>query len=294
MSSNTNLVIARVLNRLRGALGTGETPPNSNHNFITEWYNKTVAKVGDGPWCEMTNTWSTWTGGAQSLKAGRAYTVYAVRDAIAQTRGSSWHWGTKGMKAGDQVYYDWTGKKGNADLVDHTGTVEQILGDGTFYVLEGNTSGNKLLRMRRDGKYVVGYVRLNWAALGPIAPTPPSKPVVKPKPDVAKTKRIQTLLEVSTDGHWGSATDTRAQTMRTAARAHVGWPKRVAGRFNIVLAQRIIDTIEDGVWGPRSQASLNNWVELFQRALGVPVDGDWGPRTDNAYLAARKQNLNNF
>jgi hypothetical protein len=292
--STTKLAIDRVLNRLRGALGTGETPPNSNHNFITEWYNKTVAKIGDGPWCEMTNTWAAWTGGAQSLKAGRAYTVYAVRDALAGTRGSSWHWGTKGMKAGDQVYYDWSGRKMNADLVDHTGTVEQILGDGTFHVLEGNTTGNKLLRMRRDGKYVVGYVRLDWEALGPIAPTPAPKPPAKPKPNPVTTKRLQSLLEVASDGKWGAVTDSRAQLMRTAARAKVGWPKRVNKPFRIVEVQRIVDTKEDGVWGNRSQASLSGWVELFQHALGVPADGDWGPRTDNAFLAARKRNLNNF
>lgn len=296
MSANTKLVIDRVLNRLRGALGTGETPPNSNHNFITEWYNKTVAKIGNGPWCEMTNTWAMWTGGAQSLKSGRAYTVYAARDALLKIRGSSWTYGTKGMTAGDQVYYDWSGQKGNLDLVDHTGTVEQILGDGTFYVLEGNTTGNLLRRMRRDGKYVVGYVRFDWAALGPIAPTPAPapKPVVKPKSDPVTVKKIQNLLEVNPDGRWGSNTDSRAQLLRTAARAKVGWPKKVVRPFRIIETQRVIDTTEDGVWGPRSQASLNHWVKQFQLALGVPVDGDWGPRTDNAYLAARKRNLNNY
>jgi len=294
MSTNTKLMIERVLNRLRGALGTGETPPGSNHNFITEWYNKTVKKIGDGPWCEMTNTWAMWTGGAQSLKNGRAYTVWAAQDAQQNVRGSDWFFGTKGMRAGDQVYYDWSGKKGNVNLVDHTGTVEQILGDGTFYVLEGNTAANKLQRMRRDAKFVVGYARFNWDALGPVAPTPVPKPPAKPKPDVALIKKLQSLLEVTPDGKWGAVTDSRAQLMRTAARAKVGWPKRVNKPFRVLEAQRIIDTTEDNVWGPRSQASMSDWVELFQHALGVPVDGDWGPRTDNAYLAARKRNLNNF
>ncbi len=287
--------ITRVLDRLRGALGTGETPANSNHNFITVWYNTNVDKIGDGPWCEMTQTWAHWTGGSKDLKTGRAYTVFATQDAIAKKNGSTWHYGTKGMKSGDQVYYDWSGKKGDNALVDHTGMVEKILGDGTFYVLEGNTSGNKLLRMRRDGKFVVGYVRFDWAALGPIVPVPSKPPVVvKPKPNTAETKKVQALLELPQNGRWDKLTDSLALTMQTAARAHAGFPKHIIKKFNIKPVQLIADTTPDGVWGPLSQASLNKWIKDFQRAFDLVPDGDWGPRTDNAFLAARKRNLNNF
>lgn len=294
-STSEAAAIKKVLDRLRGALGTGEHPANSNHNFITEWYNKEVDRIGDGAWCEMTNTWSTWTGGAKSLKKGRAYTVWATEDAQAKVNGSSWHWGTKGLRAGDQVYYDWSGRKMDNGLVDHTGTVEKIIGDGTFYVLEGNTSQNKLLRMRRDSKYVVGYVRLDWSRIIVIPEPPkPAPPVYQPPADIAKTKRIQKTLEVTVDGQWGTTTDNFAQLMRRAARAKVGYPKRVAASFNIKVVQRIIDTTADGDWGPRSQASMNHWVKEFQKAVNVTVDGDWGPKTDNAYLAARKQNLNRY
>jgi hypothetical protein len=288
-------LIKQVLDRLRDALGTGETPPNSNHNFITIWYNNNVAKIGDGPWCEMTNTWAMWTGGCKEIKSGRAYTVYATHDAISEINGSSWHYGTKGMRAGDEVYYDWSGKKGNATLVDHTGTVEKIIGDGTFYVLEGNSTANLLRRQRRDGTFVVGYTRLAWGRLDTVPPKPaPPRPVTKPKPDVEKTKRVQKTLEVSPNGHWDHNTDVRAQTMRTASRAHAGYPKKINKRFNIELAQKIIDTNVDGIWGFRSQASIFKWVKTFQTAVGVKADGQWGPKTDNAYLAVRKHNLNNF
>lgn len=171
MSTQAQL-ITKVLDKLRGSLGIGESPDGSNHNFITVWYNANVDKIGDGPWCEETNTWAMWSGGVKSLKVGRAYTVYACEDAVKGANGSSWHWGTAGMRAGDQVYYDWAGGKGNVKTVDHTGTVEKIVGDGTFYVLEGNTS-NMLKRMHRDGKYVVGYVRFDWAKLATSEPTPP-------------------------------------------------------------------------------------------------------------------------
>jgi peptidoglycan hydrolase-like protein with peptidoglycan-binding domain len=286
--------INKVLDRLRGALGTGETPANSNHNFITEWYNKNVEKIGDGPWCEMTGSWAMHTGGAKTLKKARAYTVWAAQDAQARVNASSWHYGTKGMRAGDQVYYDWKGGKGSVGIVDHTGIVEKILGDGTFYVLEGNTSGNKLQRMRRDGKYIVGYIRFAWESLAPVVPTPSVPPTsVKPKPNPTEVKKLQKLLETPQNGRWDKLTDTIARNMRAAARAHVGYPKKVAGKVNVKSAQLVVDTKSDGVWGIKTQTGLVNWVKEFQKAFGLTPDGQWGPRTDNAFLAARKRNLNN-
>jgi hypothetical protein len=295
MSSVTNS-ITRVLDRLRGALGTSEHPDGSNSNFIVDWYNKDVAKIGNGPWCEMTNTWSCWTGGAKEIKKGRAYTVYAATDAHDGVNHSTWHWGTKGMRAGDQVYYDWKHKPGqqNISAVDHTGTVEQILGDGTFYVLEGNT-GNKLKRHRRDKTYVVGYARLDWAALGPIIPVP-TLPITshKPTPNPALVKRVQAALEIHQDGHWGGSTDGTATMMRRAARALVGSPNKVKRPYNVKVAQRIIDVKDDGIVGPKTIAGMAEWVKTMQKALGTEVGGHWGPITDNAFLVARKHNLNNF
>lgn len=288
--------IDRVLNRLRGELGLGETPPGSNRNFITEWYNKEVDKIGHGPWCEMTITWAMWTGGAKELKKGRAYTVWAAGDGVDGINGSSWHWGTKGMRAGDQVYFDWKGGRGKTSIVDHTGMVEKVFADGTFYVLEGNTSANKLQRMRRDKKYIVGYTRFDWDRLSTKEKPPATS---KPKPnksdaDPALVKTIQRLLKVTPDGKWGKDTDEAATLMRTAARATVGWPKRVPANYNKKAVQKIVGTTTDGVWGPRSQASTSMWVKTFQHILGLTADGEWGPATDNKYLAVRKKNFNNF
>lgn len=289
--------INAVLNRLKGSLGTGESPPGSNHNFITEWYNANVDRIGNGPWCEMTVTWAFWTGGARALKKGRAYTVYGAHDGQNHENGSTWHSGTAGMQAGDQVYYDWDGSR-SADKVDHTGTCERVNGDGTFYMLEGNTS-DKLERKLRDSKYVAGYVRFDWARLASApAPKPAPKPAPASKPsggaNPTKVHNVQVALEVTADSQWGPGTDSRAMTMRTCARAHVGYPHNVAGHFDIRVAQGVIDTTVDGKWGPNSQAKLVGWVKTFQHVLGVTSDGQWGPDTDNAFLTARKQNLNNY
>lgn len=292
-------IIKTVLDSLRSEIGMGEYPPGSNWNPIVSWYNKNVDVVGKGPWCEMAATWAMWTSGAKALKTGRAYTVWAVQDAVNGKNGSSWYWGTKGMRAGDQVYYDWGRSKRNIAMVDHTGIVEKIVGDGTFYVLEGNTSKNKLLRMRRDSTYVVGYVRYDWIRLVDGTTTFDKGTVAKPtiaKPVANKNLvlRIQHWLEVPRDGQWGPRTDTRAIRMRSAARAKLGYPKKVKIGFEIRDVQLVIDTPADGEWGPKSQAALRAWVVGMQTILGIKPDGVWGPATDNAFLAARKRNLNNF
>lgn len=213
-------LVHQLLKTLREKLGTGEHPPGSNHNFITEWYNKHVEKIGNGPWCQMTNTWSMWVSGFKSLYNGRAYTVWAAQDGQNKIDGSSWHWGTKGMKKGDHVYYDWSGKKHDVNGVDHTGTVEKIVGDGTFYALEGN-AGDKLVRTHRDGKFVVGYVRSAWGRLA-TAEHPhheetkkttekkPAKKTAHHKPEPTPIEQIQTAVGLTgkdVDGKWGPITD---------------------------------------------------------------------------------------
>lgn len=294
MSTTTDEAIKSVLARLRTYVGTGETPPGSNDNFIVRWYNSNVEAIGKGPWCEMTNTWAMWTSGFKELKKGRAYTPWACEDAQKGVNGSSWHWGTHGMRAGDEVYYDWAGHKGDTKYVDHTGTVEKIMGDGTFYVFEGNKN-NRLVRIRRDGTFVVGYIRFDWSRVAPVVVTPqPPKPPTPKYPTKALTKKIQNLLKVTSDGQWGPHTDERARRLRNAARAKLGWPKKTKVGFDVEDVQTVTGATVDGDWGPNSQAHLTAWVNKFQKLAGVTADGVWGPKTDNAFLTIRKMNNNNY
>jgi hypothetical protein len=285
--------IKAVLTRLRNYVGTGETPPGSNDNFIVRWYNANVAAIGRGPWCEMTNTWAMWTSGFKTLKKGRAYTPWACEDAQKGVNGSSWHWGTKGMRAGDEVYYDWAGNKGDVKYVDHTGTVEKVMGDGTFYVFEGNKD-DKLVRIRRDGRFVVGYIRFDWSRVPGTGVVEHPKPPVVQSPTKALTKKIQTALKVTSDGQWGPHTDERARRLRNAAMTKAGWPKKSHIGFDIRDVQEVTGAGVDGVWGPNSQAHLTAWVNKFQKLAGVTADGVWGPKTDNAFLVIRKKNNNNY
>lgn len=263
MASQTQHINA-VLNKLRSELGLGESPAGSNKNKIVTWYNRYVDKIGAGAWCEMTNTWAMWTAGAKSLKKGRAYTVWACQDAQKRVNGSSWHWGTKGMKAGDQVYYDWAGNKGEEAYVDHTGTVERILGDGTFYVLEGNIS-DKLQRMRRDKTYVVGYVRFDWARLdgNPTPSTPPSSPSTPPS----------TTAKLVVDGALGPKTIAKWQKVMGTPVDGVISP---VSDLVVAVQRKLKSTVDhrlviDGV-GIRQDGRRYKTVGALQRYLGSPVD----------------------
>lgn len=159
-----------LVKQMKNLLGLGESPPGSNHNKVTVWYNDEIDHIGDGPWCDMAVTYAA--GHSDNLKAiqggegvGFAYTVWHV-DAF-QAAGC-WHQGMSGIKPGDVVFYDWD-RTGNPDKVDHVGVVEEV--DGSeMYVIEGNVD-NVCKRVLRDSKYVVGYGRPKFSS------KPPPKPV---------------------------------------------------------------------------------------------------------------------
>lgn len=150
----------------RATLGLGESPAGSNHNKVTVWYNDQIAHIGNGPWCDMAVTY--WAGHSSNLPAvfagkgvGYAYTVWHAQR--FQTEGR-WHPGTSGIKAGDVVFFDWSGS-GRVSAIDHVGVVERVAG-GIIYTIEGN-SGDVCRRVARDGKYIVGYGRPKYAASPP-------------------------------------------------------------------------------------------------------------------------------
>lgn len=256
--------IKAVLKVLKSNLGLGENPPGSNYNKIVAWYNKNVDKIGPGAWCEMTNTYGMWVGGAKSLKKGRAYTVWACQDAQKGTNGSSWHYGTKGMKAGDQVYYDWDGRKGNVAYVDHTGTVEKVNGDGTFYVLEGNT-GDRLLRKLRDKKFVVGYVRFAWAKLAGKKLSPPSPSTPSSPPSTSTRLVIDGKLGPKTVSRWQQVMGTPVDGVISPVSDLV---MAVQRKLRATVDHRLVI---DGV-GIRQDGRRYETVGALQRYLKTPVD----------------------
>ncbi len=140
------------LSWMRSNLGLAEDPPGSNHNFITEWFG-----IGNGAWCAMTvsralneafgdpDRWQV-PGVAADYVQGTAYVpnllVHFIEAGLFD----------QNPRVGDVVIFGWTpGSDG-----DHTGLVEQVVGDGTVVTLEGNHN-DELIRMRRSMEVIIGF-----------------------------------------------------------------------------------------------------------------------------------------
>lgn len=137
----------------RSDLGMREYPPGSNHNDITEYYNARVDRIGNGPWCDMAVTKWGMESGNGDVVGKFAYTVWHAR--WFQKR-SQWHSGTRGVRKGDVIFFDWSGSR-SIGAIDHVGIVEKVSGS-VIYTIEGN-SGDVCRRVARDSTYVVGYGR---------------------------------------------------------------------------------------------------------------------------------------
>lgn len=134
----------------RGLLGVREHPMGSNHAPpVTDEYGL------DAAWCDMSITYEANHSDNLDAVGGRfAYVPAHAQWFRSQGR---FHAGTSGMQPGDVVFYNWSGRKGTTEC-DHVGLCERVLGDGTFYVLEGNHD-DQFERVHRDATYISGYGR---------------------------------------------------------------------------------------------------------------------------------------
>lgn len=178
-----------MLAQARATLGLGENPPGSNHNKITVWYNANIMHIGDGAWCNMGITY--WAAHSDNLKAifagpgiGYAYTVWHAQKYQQEGR---WHYGTSGIRKGDQIFFNWD-RRHVIGEIDHTGYVEKVLG-GLIYTIEANKA-DRCVRVVRDATYVVGYGRPAYSAA---APTPAPKQKEEDMPEYISLADTQAL-----------------------------------------------------------------------------------------------------
>jgi hypothetical protein len=227
-----------VLTVARGKLGLGESPPGSNHNLVTEWYG------ADGPWCAMFVSWvlahSGFSGdGGKTLRVpgvvqttvhGWSYVPYLLANFRNANRT------TVDPNPGVVVTYDWDGD----GVPDHTGILESLAGDGTFYAIEGNRN-DEVERVLRNRSVVEAFCTLPYDSASLPAPIPPVAPGVPKFPGYCFL------------GSQDNA--TREVQQRLVDR---GWHLQV-----------------DGIFGPVTQ----NIVKQFQEQVGIEVDGIVGPQT---------------
>lgn len=146
-----------VLNIAKRELGTAEKPANSNNvKYNTWYYGKTVSGPAY-PWCAVFLSWIFSKAGALSLIDGRKSYCPDIENYFKKMK--RWYKNTEG-KAGDICLMDF-GKS----RASHVGIVERRNADGTYTVIEGNTSvssndnGGKVMRRTRLKSSIRGFGR---------------------------------------------------------------------------------------------------------------------------------------
>jgi hypothetical protein len=138
----------RVLSIAHSQLGTGESPPFSNHNKYTVWYNSNVSHIGDGAWCDMFVSWV----GAQ---AGESHAIgrFAYCPSHVDWFRSNGRWGNS-PRPGALVFFSWNGDS----VADHVGFVKTVSGS-TIHTIEGNSgnAGGGIVREVVRSSSILGY-----------------------------------------------------------------------------------------------------------------------------------------
>lgn len=238
-----------VLTVARAKIGLGETPPDSNHNTLTEWYGQ-----GNAPWCAIFVSWVLAHSGfssdggetlavpgvVQTTPKGWAYVPYLLNNFRDANRVVT------DPQPGDIVTYHWHPNH----VPDHTGLIESVEAGGVVVAIEGNTSKNMVERKRRDPSVILAFCRVPYdGAAAPTAPAvPPPSAGVPPFPG-------NTSL--------GSRDKATRQVQQR-------------------LADRGFHLTVDGDFG----AETDGVVRQFQADKGLEVDGVVGPLTWNALWTA--------
>ena len=233
------------------------------------------------PWCVMFIWWCFQRAGAGKLfyggnRTALCSTLYNYHKSVGQSVGTS------ALRAGDIVFFDFSGRK---QATNHVGIVESVTGS-TVTTIEGNTSsgasgsqsnGDGVYRRQRRTSVISCAYRpaYDGAAQTPAADT-----------RIDTVREVQTWLNAScgaylaTDNIYGPATR----------------------RALICTLQRAIGTTADGVVGPKTRAALptirtgscGTVVRVAQAFLvcrgykSAYVDGDFGGDTKEAVIAFQK------
>jgi hypothetical protein len=152
--------------------------------------------------------------------------------------------------------------------------------DGTEYTGEGviacQNKGSKLTGGHWDESVVYNddfYKSSTVVTTGKVTKTKPN------------CERLQTALHTKADNLWGPTTDLHGQIL--LASSVRSFPRGIA------LAQQVVGTTVDAVWGPKSVEAMHRTVANVQVALiGMgfnpgKVDGFWGTNTGAAYNIAK-------
>lgn len=135
-------------------LGVAEAPPGSNDGPRISQYRQATVGAGVGPWCSYFTSWVTASAGAPVGSQGQGLGWVPDVSRWGQETGR-WIPASGGTPAvGDLAVFDRNGD----GLHDHIGVVTNVLADGSFETVEGNSSDMVSARSYAPGG-AVGFVR---------------------------------------------------------------------------------------------------------------------------------------
>lgn len=276
---------AGMITAARALLGTVESPPGSNHNFITLWYGF------DGAWCDMAVSYEA----AHSDNLDAVFGKHALTTEHAATfaRNGRWHYGLGGATAGDIVFFDWSGSR-VMSAIDHVGVIEAVNSDGTITTLEGNTSDG-FYRRSRNSSVVVGYGRPAYGSGS--TPMPPTDGILRLGSKGAAVATLQSNLNTVMHSHLVVDGDFGPQTERAVRAFQTRYQLTVDGEYGPASAAVMKAALAggstpvspkprpptgtlvvNGVYGPATCAALQRSLNAHH-AAGLVVDGAMGPKT---------------
>jgi peptidoglycan hydrolase-like protein with peptidoglycan-binding domain len=279
--------VAGMIAQARLLLGMGENPPGSNHNIITTWFGV------DTPWCDIAISYVA----AHSDNLDAVFGKFAWCPAHAQAfqRNGRWRYGLGGVRAGDVVFFDWSGTR-LIENIDHVGLVEATHSDNTITTLEGNTSDGYFRRVRNSA-VVVGYGRPLYRDA---APLPAGNGMLSSGSvgDAVRTlqRNLNTVMNahLDVDGDFGPATNAALRSFQVKFHLEVDGEYGPASAAMMkaalagqsapvpprVMAPAPATLSVDGAFGPRTCAALQR--ALDRHGAGIAVDGAFGPDTRRA------------
>lgn len=216
-----------IITKAASQIGVTENPAGSNKVlYNTEYYSRTVSG-SSYPWCVTFVWWVFKMCNASALFFGNEKTAYCPAVESYYKRKNQWF--TSGQP-GDLVLYDFYGN----GYACHIGILEKVNSDGTYTVIEGNTSltsddnGGAVMRRIRSKASIRGFARPAYENtkidVKEANRVNISLPILKKGSSGAVVQSLQMLLiakgfpcgSYGADGDFGTGTDFAVKAFQNA------------------------------------------------------------------------------
>lgn len=161
----------KIVKRAAKEIGVKEKPANSNKVKYNTWYYGREVSGSAYPWCCAFISWLFYITGGANLLCNGEKVAYCPNVEAYYKKINRWYPNTKGKK-GDLCLMDFG--KGRAS---HIGIVEKKNSNGTYTVIEGNTSissndnGGSVMRRIRPTSVIRGFARPEYKVVNTTSAT---------------------------------------------------------------------------------------------------------------------------